>query len=385
MLSWEFPPRIVGGLARHCYGLSRALSRNGVEVHVITLEFPGTPLEEIIDDVMVHRVKIEIGNPNFLTWVLLFNHFMEKRAGMLMHEVGDFDLIHAHDWLTALAGIALKHVMGCKLIFTIHSTEIGRSGGLYVPDSFTKDSIEWWGTYEAAYVIAVSEPLRDEIISHFKVPEWKVVAVPNGIDVTKFERDVNKEGVRAKYGVMPGELLILAVGRLTPQKGFQHLIYAMPQILRRHPKAKLLIVGDGWMRGELERAAYEVGCHERIRFTGFLSDDELIELYLSADLLVVPSIYEPFGITALEGMAAGLPVVASKVGGLQYIVEHERTGIWVIPGDPRSIAWGVDYVLSNPDRAKQMGENARRKVKNEYSWDIIAERTIGIYKKTLMG
>jgi len=383
MLTWEYPPRIVGGLARHCWGLSRALARKGIEVHIITLEFPDTPLEEEVDGVKVHRVKIEIGNPNFLVWVLLFNHFMEKKAGLLTQEVGEFDIIHVHDWLTTLAGISLKHTLNKNLVLTLHSTEIGRSGELSSPDSSTKDSIEWWGTYEAKYVITVSDSLRSEVIGHFKVPEWKVVAIPNGIDIYVFKRNVDRNRVRARYGVEPNDKLILTVGRLVPQKGFHFLIQAIPKVLMKHPNVKLVIVGDGWMRSQLEDLIRGLGLMGKVITTGFISDSELIDLYLSADVLVVPSLYEPFGMVALEGMAAGLPVIVSSVGGLRQIVEHDKTGVWVYPGDINSIAWGIDYVLSNPDHARMLANNAKRKAKEVFSWDAVAERTIEVYKRAI--
>jgi len=373
----------VGGLARHCWGLSRALARKGIEVHIITLEFPDTPLEEEVDGVKVHRVKIEIGNPNFLVWVLLFNHFMEKKAGLLTQEVGEFDIIHVHDWLTTLAGISLKHTLNKNLVLTLHSTEIGRSGELSSPDSSTKDSIEWWGTYEAKYVITVSDSLRSEVIGHFKVPEWKVVAIPNGIDIYVFKRNVDRNRVRARYGVEPNDKLILTVGRLVPQKGFHFLIQAIPKVLMKHPNVKLVIVGDGWMRSQLEDLIRGLGLMGKVITTGFISDSELIDLYLSADVLVVPSLYEPFGMVALEGMAAGLPVIVSSVGGLRQIVEHDKTGVWVYPGDINSIAWGIDYVLSNPDHARMLANNAKRKAKEVFSWDAVAERTIEVYKRAI--
>jgi len=176
-------------------GLSRALARAGVDVHVITLEFPGAKGYEEVDGVKVYRVRVEIGNPNFLTWVFIFNHFMEKQVGMLLQSGCSFDIIHVHDWLTTPAGIALKHIMDRRLVLTMHSTEIGRSTTLDNPDAYTKDSIEWWGTYEASAVIAVSSSLRWEIINHFKVPEWKVYALPNGIDLDRFKVNVDRNSV----------------------------------------------------------------------------------------------------------------------------------------------------------------------------------------------
>ena len=383
MLTWEYPPRIVGGIARHCYGISRALANKGIELHVITLEFPGAPYREVINKLCVHRVKVEIGNPNFMVWVLLFNHFMEKYSGMLARDIGKPNIVHVHDWLTTLAGITLKHTLNVPLILTMHSTEIGRSFGLYDTDSFTKDSIEWWGCFEAKYVIVISESLRREVINHFKVPEWKVIKIPNGIDVSRFQVSIDRRVVRSKWGISESDKLIIAVGRLTTQKGFHILIKAFPLILRKYPNARLMIVGDGWMRGELERLAYELGVRDKIIFTGFVSDQELVALLKSADVMVIPSLYEPFGITTLEAMAAKVPVVVSQVGGLAEIIEHEKDGVWVYPGNPESIAWGVDRVLSDPEFAKYIVHNAFEKVKKFYDWSIIAEKVLNVYRKAI--
>ncbi len=382
MLTWEYPPRVVGGISRHCYELSRALVRKGVEVVVVTLEFPEARSYEKVDGVEVYRVKVEIGNPNFLVWILIFNHFMEKLSGDL-HWSKKFDLIHVHDWLTTIAGISLKHSIRLNMVLTIHSTEIGRSGGLFDPDSFTKDSIEWWGTYEAAQVIAVSSALRREIIEHFKVPEDKITAIPNGVDTSRLEIEVDINEVERKYGISSNDKIVLSVGRLTSQKGFQYLIRAFPLILSKHPSARLVIVGDGWMRGELERIAIETGVRNRVVFTGFIPDKDLVALLKRADVIVVPSVYEPFGITALEGMSLGKPIVASRIGGLAEIIQHEVNGVHVFPGDPSSIAWGVNRVLEDPDFARRIGENARKIVKTKYEWNIIAEKTIEVYRKAL--
>jgi len=143
MLSWEFPPRVVGGIARHCEGLAKALVRDGHDVYVVTLDFPGSPSYEEIEGVKVYRTATELGHPNFLTWVLLFNHFLEKRMADISRQV-EFDVLHVHDWLTAFAGISFKHHLKKPMVLTVHSTEVGRAQGLHNADSFSIDGIEWW-------------------------------------------------------------------------------------------------------------------------------------------------------------------------------------------------------------------------------------------------
>lgn len=382
ILTWEFPPRIVGGIARHCNGLARALAHKGHNVHVVTLDFPGAPIYEELNGIKVYRASTELGHPNFLTWAFLFNHFLEKKLAGVSRNV-DFDVVHVHDWLTGFAGISFKHQMQKPLISTIHGTEIGRAQGLHNPDSLTIDGIEWWTTYEANKIIVTSASMKAEIQGHFHLPPEKIEIVPNGIDTKRYNASVDQSAVKGRYGVHPDEKLVLCVGRLVPQKGIEYLIRAVSRIAERYPEAKFIIVGEGWLRGHLEYIARSTGHQWKITFTGWVPDQELIALLNSADALVVPSIYEPFGIVALEGMAAGVPVVASDVGGLAEIVEHEHTGILAYSRSPESIAWAVGRVLSDPDHSKEMVQNAQEMVQKTYSWEAIAMKTAKIYKEVV--
>ncbi len=381
-LTWEFPPRVVGGIARHCEGLAKALVQQNHEVHLFTLDFPGSPSYEEMDGIKVYRASTELGHPNFLTWVLMFNHFLSKRMADVVQKV-DFDVMHVHDWLAAFSGITFKHYVKKPMILTVHSTEVGRAQGLHSPDSFSINGIEWWSNYEADRVIVCSQSMKNEICSHFNLPPDKVDVIPNAIDATKYQIPVDRGAVRQRYGVGWGEKLILCVGRLVPQKGIEYFIRAIPIIARRYPEAKFVIVGEGWSRDILEAEARASGHQRKIQFTGFASDKEVIELMTSADVLVVPSIYEPFGIVALEGMATGVPVVASKVDGLSEVIEHERTGIFVYPRSPDSIAWGIHRVLSDPDHAKWLTENAKDKLHKAYSWEAVAMKTVDVYRKVV--
>jgi len=381
MLTWEYPPRIVGGIARHCEGLAKALAKLGVETHIVTLDFPGAPEYEENEGIKIYRVRSEIGHPNFLTWVMLFNHFLEKKVANIAKEE-NYDIVHIHDWLVAPAGIAMKHFLRKPMIATIHSTEHGRSG-LHSPDSFMIDSWEWWTTYEASKVIVTSNSMKHEVCGHFHLPWEKVELIPNGIDIEKFNIPVDRISVKGRYGIGPNEKLILYVGRLVPQKGVEYLIQAVPMIAGKYPNTKFIIVGEGWLRDYLESLASSTGQKWRIIFTGFVPDHEIVALMKSADVLVVPSVYEPFGIVALEGMAAEVPIVASQVGGLAEIIEHDKTGVFIYPRNPESLAWGVDHVLSNPGHAEWLVKNAKERVKEMFSWEAIAKRTVEIYKSVL--
>jgi len=380
MYTWEFPPRIVGGLARHVYYLSKALAKIGIEVTVITLEFPGAPWSETIDNVNVERVRVEIGNPNFLSWVFLFNHFMEKRFALLKRSI---DIIHGHDWLVALASIATKHFTNKPLVFTYHSTERGRVGTLSTPDSFTIDSIEWWCGYEASKIIVTSKSMLNEITNTFKIPNDKISIIPNGIDISEFNIQVNPFEIKRNIGIGEDKKLVLFVGRITSQKGVTYLIQAVPKILASHPDARFVIVGDGWELGTIKNMIYSMGLGEYVKTLGFLPDHTVKSLMKAADVMVVPSIYEPFGIVALEAMASGTPLVASDVGGLSELVEHGKTGLKIYPANPDSIAWGINTILSNPQWARTMAQNALAIVKEKYSWEAIAAKTAELYRKLL--
>ena len=380
MLTWEFPPRIVGGIARHCLGLAKALAKENHDVHVVTLDFPGTPSFEDVDGVKVHRVRIELGHPNFITWTFIFNHFIEKEVAALSRDV-EFDIIHIHDWLTAPAGISSKRYLDEPLVSTVHSTENGRTQGLHNRDSYLIDGLEWWMTYEAKKVIICSGSMKEELEHHFQVPSDKTAVIPNAIDVSKYKRHVDQGAVKRDFGIGPYERLVLFVGRLVPQKGVEYLVRAVPRIVQQNGEVKIFITGDGWSRNYLEDLARSSGYADRIRFLGFISDSDLVELTMSADALVIPSVYEPFGIVALEGMAAGVPVVATDVGGLAEIVERDRTGVSVYARNPESIAWGVSKVLSDSKYSERLIQNAKKKVEEVYSWEAVAKRTVEVYEE----
>jgi glycogen(starch) synthase len=342
---------------------------------------PGYPAEDTDRGVFIHRVAIESPTPNFHTWVMMMNHYFSKRAGRLAKEVGSFDVSHVHDWLVLPAGAEMKSFLGTTMVSTLHSLEFRRSGGVDTPESKMADSLEWWITYESSLIIVCSKSMRTDTIGHFKVPGDKLRVIPIGIDPSKFnERNPNREYTRARYGVRPEEKLILFVGRLTSQKGCEFLIRAIPFVARYHD-VKLLIAGDGHLRGELEGIALSVGVRGRTIFAGFVGDTDLTDLFLFSDLMVIPSVYEPFGVVALEAMAARLPVVASNVDGLAEIVNHEENGLLVFPRDSSSIAWGISRILSDPANSKRLVDNALRDVELRFSWPAVARKTLNAYKE----
>jgi glycosyltransferase involved in cell wall biosynthesis len=227
--------------------------------------------------------------------------------------------------------------------------------------------------------------MKTKLEDHFHVPPEKNLVIPNAIDISKYKRTINRNAVKKRYNLHSDDKLVLYIGRLVPQKGVEYLIQATPQLLQNNNNLHIFIIGDGWSRTSLETLANSTVHGNKIRFLGFIPDSEVVNLFLVADVLVIPSIYEPFGIVALEGMAAGVPVVAANVGGLAEIIDHDQTGVLVYVENPDSIAWGVNKVISNPEYSRRLIQNAKKKVQKEYSWSAVAKKTIKIYKEIYEG
>lgn len=383
MLSWEYPPHIVGGLGTHVADLLPSLAAQGVEVHLLTPRWAGGEREEKGGKATIHRIEppiVESGSLFATAWQT--NLALEEHASMLQKR-RPFDIIHAHDWLVGFAACSLKRLYKIPLLATIHATERGRAYGLHNDLQRAINDVEWWLTYEAWRVICASEFMAQEVKAFFNVPSDKVDVVPNGVDWERFCRLAGGDltPFRAQFAT-PQEKMILQVGRIVHEKGLHLLVQAAPKVLARH-KAKFVVVGSGELLEGLQKQAQELGVGGNFHFTGFLPDEDRDRLYKVADCAVFPSLYEPFGIVALEAMAARVPVVVSEVGGLKEVVKHGETGITVYPNNPDSLAWGILHTLEHPEWAKMRVDNAYRMVRDEYSWDRIARRTIEIYKRVV--
>jgi len=377
-LSWEYPPRIVGGLARHVYWLSRELARRGVEVLVVTLDYPGAPRFEYVDGVKIVRVRSYVlPSPDFISWVHQFNMWMIKDASDELH---DISIIHAHDWLSALSAITLKHTLRKPLVATIHSTEYGRRGGIF--NEFQKHihEVEWRLTYEAWRIIVCSEYMRSEVMNVFNLPSDKIDIIPNGINPIDLSKPI--DNVRRRYAE-DWEKIVLFVGRLVHAKGIHIFVEAGINLLGRRGDVKFVVVGDGVLREELMRRVSERGVSHKFFFTGFISDNDLNDLYRVCDVAVFPSIYEPFGIVALEAMSAAKPVIVSDVGGLSSLVIDGFNGVKVPPNDPYILSRAIERVISNPTLAEHLGKNGFNHVYQNYTWDKIADKTLKTYSQVL--
>jgi glycosyltransferase involved in cell wall biosynthesis len=385
MLTWEFPPRIIGGISPHVYYLSRNLAKNGVKVYVVTCDFPGAPQHEVVDGVEVFRVdSYKNPSPDFATWIYLMNVNMQKEAAALVNSIGgNVDIFHAHDWLVANAGIGLKHVFRKPLLTTIHSTEIGRRNGIHFDYERMIHETEAWLTYEAWKVICCSDYMVSHVKWAFGLPTDKLVMTPNGVDAEAYTRIEQQDlsSFRGKFA-LPEEKIVLFVGRLVYEKGVHVLVNAVPKILEK-VNAKFVIVGNGYMKEQLSNIVKNMGLAHKVHFTGFVDDETLRKLQICADASVVPSLFEPFGIVAIEAMAAKSPVVVSDTGGLSEIVEHDVTGVKVYANNPDSLAWGITKVLLDENFANLIKVNAYKKVQEKYNWNKIAQQTKANYENVL--
>ena len=384
MLSWEFPPRIIGGISSHVNDLSIALTRRGFNVHVVTCDFPGAPEYEQTHGVHVYRFNSRIPAHSFLEWVFSMNQAMAEKAIDVINSVNeDIDLIHAHDWLVADAAIRVKNSFGKPLVSTIHATEIGRRGGIHNEYQKTINEVERNLINQSSGVICCSKYMATQVSETFDLPKEKLFVIPNGVDASKFDtKQVVTQAIKQRYA-KKGERLVVYVGRLVYEKGVHVLIGAAPKVLAVLPSINFVIVGEGGMKEHLVKEAWDFGIADHVFFTGFVDSQTLISIYKAGDIAVFPSLYEPFGITVLEAMAAKTPVVVSDTGGLAEIVEHEKTGVKVFSDNSDSVAWGILRVLKDQKLATRIRENAYKKVIRDHDWNRIAEETMNVYRLAL--
>jgi glycosyltransferase involved in cell wall biosynthesis len=381
MLSWEFPPRIIGGIAAHVHDLSLALGQLNVDVKVITCDFPGAKDYEEIDGISVHRIdSYRYPTSNFASWVYMMNLNMQEYAIHLIREEverGRICLLHCHDWLVAKVAIGLKHLFRIPLLATIHSTEHGRRKGIHSDYQRMIHQTESWLANEAWRVICCSKYMAEQVSQLFNIPVSRIDIIPNGVNLDQYSTITPSPTFKRQYS-HPHEKLALYVGRLVYEKGVSVLVDAV-NLVQQQTNTKFIIVGDGYMRDRLVDQAQRVRAMNKIFFTGFLDEENVKKLYRVADVFIIPSLYEPFGIVALEGMASGVPVVASSVGGLAEIITHDQTGVLVHPNNPESLAWGINRVLTDPDYAQWLKENAIEHVKTAYNWNTITATTTTVY------
>ena len=380
ILSWEYPPLIEGGLARHVRKLAENLVRREVEVHVLTRGMEESPEEEEAGGVLVHRVREpkrprELGE--FVTWVEHMNADM-LAAGVELGDEYSFDVVHGHDWLVAVAGDHLAKRFRCPLAVTIHATEYGRHQGWVDkhPQSHIH-GVERWMANRADRLITCSAYMRDHVADVYGLEESRITVIPNGIDPSELVPVADLDELRARYAA-PEERLVLLVGRLVYEKGFQLALEALPGLIERVGNVRFIIAGSGTHEAELREQATQLGLDEHGTFLGWIGDDVLHSLYRIADLTVVPSIYEPFGLVALEAMASGCPCLVSDTGGLREVVPNESVGLRFRSRDPRSLGVMAERLLTDADLRDRMVAEASEHVLT-FDWADVARQVEGVY------
>ena len=382
ILSWEYPPLIEGGLARHVRKLSEALVELDLEVHVLTRGGDQATVEEQMAGVQIHRI-VEPERPTdlaeFVTWVERMNSDM-LAAGVELGDRFEFDLVHGHDWLVAGACDHLARRFGTPLVTTIHATEYGRHQGWVEnhPQSHIH-GVERWISNRSDRVIACSHFMREQIADIFAVSEERITVIPNGIDPDDMPVDDRDELARLRSEfAAPDQSLVLLIGRLVYEKGFQLALEAMPRVIEAVPNTRFLVAGSGTHEAELHRQAEELGLMEHGTFLGWIGDDVLHSLYRIAELTVVPSIYEPFGLVALEAMASECPCIAADTGGLREVVPVDGAGLRFRASDPEHLAEAAIQVLSDRNLSRRMVEEGLDHIQL-FDWSDVARQTLALY------
>jgi glycogen(starch) synthase len=389
LLSWEYPPLVVGGLGRHVEALAGALTAAGHDVRVVTRGEKDELVDEVIDGVRVRRaaadpLAIDFTTESLLAWSQAAEHALLRAALPLLRGWSP-EVVHAHDWLVAQSAITLAGTAGAPLVATLHATEAGRhQGWLPAPLNLAIHSVERWLAQSAEAVITCSQTMRDEVSRLFELPTDSVRVIPNGIDATRWQVPAAvRAAVRAQYA--DADPLLVFAGRLVHEKGVQTLLDAVRPLRTRHPGIRVAIAGTGTAEDALHERARRNRIVRTVHWLGFVEDEDLAPLLAAADVVVVPSLYEPFGIVALEAAAAGAPVVVAQTGGLADLVTDRVAAASFAPGDVTELVGAVDAVLSDPGRARTAVAHAAAVIARDYTWAAVAAHTIEIYRRLVGG
>ena len=407
---WEYPPSLVGGLGTYAEYITREYIELGHDVSVFTLNPGNLNTKEVLRGVEVHRPLIVDAsnvfpvfvaedlrrwgtNIRFFNDIFLYNILSSTKFvnDLIRKEDTKFDVVCVHDWLSSIAGNIIKNETKIPVVFHVHSTEWGRSGG---QGSEVVSHLEYQMSQTCNHMVTVSEAMNEDLVRH----GWsasKISVVWNGVDPNKYDPSKAKpqdvEKVRERYGVPEDENMMLFIGRLTWVKGVRNLVQAMPSILSDYPKTKLVILGKGEEQKDVTELASRLGIEDKvISHFEFVPEQDRIAHYAAADVCVFPSIYEPFGIVSLEAMSLAKPVVVGAqgvVGFKEQVMSNgpDQNGVHVNGNNPADIAWGIKEVLKDSARAKQWGENGRKRVLQYFTWRKAAKQTLEIYESLLSG
>jgi glycogen(starch) synthase len=405
---YEYPPAIVGGLGTYADYVTREYVSMGHDVSVFTLNGGNLKTREILKGVEVHRPQIANAsnvfpcfvvedlkkwgtNIKFFNDIFIYNILSATKFinGLIKKEKYKFDIVCVHDWLSSIAGLVIKNETKIPVVFHTHSTEWGRSEG---QGSEVVSHFEDAMAQNSDKVITVSYAMQRDLERH-GWPLSKVSVVWNGVDPEKYNMQncdpKDMSTIRKKYSIPEDWNMLLFVGRLSWVKGVRNLLLAMPDVLKEYPKTKLVILGKGEEQRDIVETAERLNISDNIacRFD-FVPEPERIMHYAASDICVFPSIYEPFGIVCQEAMAMEKPVVVGArglVGFKEQVLSSgpNQNGVHINSEDPTDIAWGIKMTLENPERAKNWGENGRKRVLDYFTWRKVAEETLKIYKSLL--
>jgi glycogen(starch) synthase len=388
LLSWEYPPLVVGGLGRHVDALARELAAAGHDVCVVTRGEAGAPVDEVRDGVRVRRaaadpLAIDFTTETLLAWTQAAEHALLRAALPLVRRWRP-DVVHAHDWLVAQSAVTLSRTTRSALVVTMHATEAGRHmGWLPKPLNLAIHSVERWLAREARAVITCSSAMRGEAISLFELDPDTVSVVPNGIDGRRWRAPAAAVAEARKRHAPPDGPLIVFAGRLVHEKGVQTLLDALPAVRRTHPALRLLVAGTGVFEDQLQARARRRRLARTVEWAGFVPEADLAAILGAADVVAVPSLYEPFGIVALEAAAAHSPVVLARTGGLDDLVEMGVAAAAFVPGDAVELADALVDVLDDPAAARRGADRAARTVRRRYAWPAVAAQTADVYARAM--
>ncbi|MHB1860237.1 MAG: glycosyltransferase family 4 protein [Solirubrobacteraceae bacterium] len=385
IVSWEYPPLIEGGLARHVRKLAEALVAAGAEVDVLARGGETQPRQTAAAPtrgVTVHRVP-EPPCPRelsrFLPWVARMNDDM-LAAGRALARERRYDVVHGHDWLVADACGELARHLAIPYVTTIHATEHGRHKG-FVEKHPQREihGTERAMARRADAVIVCSHYMRGHVADVFDIDEERVAVIPNGIDPTDLRAGGDLAALRASLA-RPGQRLVLLVGRLVYEKGFQLALDALPGVIEKVGGVRFVVAGSGTHEAELKQQAKRLRLHEHGTFLGWIGDDALHSLYRVCDLCVIPSLYEPFGLVALEAMASGCPCIVADTGGLREVVPAgERVGLRFNGGDPEHLGTMIErLLLDQPLRERLVAEASEHVLR--FDWADLAAQTLELYQ-----
>ena len=393
MFGWEFPPHNSGGLGTACYGITKALSEKGVEINFVLPRNFGIE-EKFLNVIYTRLPKIKMNEVdslliaylNSMSYRKVFLSIEDRKnaenyCGDLIQEVYRYaqvakeiasevehDIIHTHDWMTFPSGIEARRASKKPLLSHVHSTEYDRSGGHGVnPIVF---EIEKNGIQEADRVLTVSNFTKNKIIDNYHVESSKIDIIYNAINKSDFNN-----ACFSKNDNFRKTKIVLFLGRLTLHKGPDNFLKAAKKVLDKNKKVIFVISGSGDMNNQIIEQAADLGIADRVLFTGFLRGGDLKNMYKIADLYVMPSVSEPFGITSLEAVASGTPVLISKQSGVSEILNHcLRVDFWDIDDMANKILSVVNY----DELGECLSSNGLSEV-DKFTWDNAADEIIKSY------